>query len=157
MKIIVMGVSGSGKTTVGSLLADELSWKFFDADDFHPPENREKMARGIPLTDEDRIGWLETLRTLLMENPSCVLACSALKKSYREFLTMDDQVRFVYLKGSFDQIEARMKNRKDHYMPVQLLTSQFNTLEEPEAALIVDITQPPHKIVAEICKGLNLS
>lgn len=158
--IIVMGVSGSGKSTIGAMLARELGWQFYDADDFHPPANREKMAQGIPLSDEDRAEWLKALQDLLSENSgkglSCVLACSALKQRYRETLAVDESVRFVYLRGSFDQIETRMKRRKDHYMPVQLLQSQFEALEEPREAVVIDISHPPEEIVDIIRKGLEI-
>lgn len=156
MIIVVMGVSGSGKTTVGSLLARDLNFPFFDADDFHSAENRAKMSQGIPLTDEDRADWLQTLRALLLNIPHGVLACSALKRSYRHILAIHDQVHFVYLKGAFEQVESRLKKRTDHYMPVKLLASQFEALEEPEDALIVDIAHTPEDIIAIIRKGLHL-
>ena len=158
--IIVMGVSGCGKSTIGAKLAEELGWAFFDADDFHPAENREKMAQGIPLTDADRAGWLAALQHLLstqIEKKSpCVLACSALKQRYRDTLAVNETVRFVYLRGSFDQIETRMKRRKDHYMPVELLKSQFEALEEPQDAVIVDISHTPEEIIQIIRKGIAL-
>ena len=158
--IIVMGVAGSGKTTVGSMLAREVGLAFFDADDFHPPANHEKMRQGIPLTDEDRAEWLKLLRDLIRKNldegVSCVLACSALKQSYRELLAVDESVRFVYLHGTYEQVETRMKHRKDHYMPVELLKSQFEALEEPREAVVVDISHSPEEIIKIICKGLNL-
>ncbi len=155
-----MGVSGSGKTTIGSLLAQRLGWQFFDADDFHPCENREKMANGVPLTDEDRAGWLTALRELIcdraeMDNP-CVLACSALKQRYRYMLAVDEKVRFAHLHGTYDQVETRLKRRKGHYMTVQLLQSQFEALEEPREAVIVDISHSPEEIVDIIRKGLEV-
>jgi gluconokinase len=160
MILIIMGVAGSGKTTVGSLLADKLGWKFYDADDFHSESNREKMSRGTPLTDEDRFSWLTSLQGLIRSNlqsrTSLVLACSALKDSYRSMLKVNDQVRFVHLKGTYSQIEARLKNRTGHYMPVQLLASQFEALEEPQDALAVDITQSPEEIISIIRKGFTL-
>ncbi len=155
-----MGVAGSGKTTVGSLLASELGWRFFDADDFHPETNREKMSKGIPLNDDDRASWLGTLRELIRANleagTSAVLACSALKDSYRVVLKVDEQVKFVYLKGAHSQIEARLQNRMGHFMTAALLASQFQTLEEPKNALVVDITSPPREIIQHIRKGLVL-
>ena len=158
--VIVMGVSGSGKTTIGSMLAQELGWQFYDADDFHPPANREKMAQGVPLSDEDRAEWLASLRKLIRKNleegVSCVLACSALKQRYRENLAVNEKVRFAYLRGSFEQVETRMKRRKDHYMPVQLLQSQFEALEEPREAVIVDISNSPEDIIKIIRKGMEL-
>lgn len=157
--IIIMGVSGSGKTTVGSLLARELGWQFFDADDFHPPANREKMRQGIALTDEDRAEWLKSLCELLRKNMKekspCVLACSALKQQYRELLAVNESVQFVYLYGTYEQIETRLKRRKDHYMPVQLLQSQFEALEEPREAVVVDISHTPEEIVHIIRKGIS--
>ena len=157
--IVVMGVSGSGKTTVGAKLAQELGWSFYDADDFHSEANREKMAQGIALNDEDRAEWLATLRELirkhLEEGRSCVLACSALKQRYRDTLAVNEKVRFAYLRGSFEQIETRMKRRKDHYMPVQLLQSQFEALEEPRDAVVVDISHTPEDIIQLIRKGIN--
>ncbi|NWF63361.1 MAG: gluconokinase [Chloroflexi bacterium] len=153
-----MGVSGSGKTTVGSLLADELGWDFYDADDFHPPANREKMAHGVALNDEDRAEWLNSLQSLVRKNlneeQSFVLACSALKQRYREALAVNEKVWFVYLRGSYDQIETRMRRRKNHYMTVQLLQSQFEALEEPQEAVVVDISDTPEIIVQIIRKGM---
>jgi gluconokinase len=155
-----MGVSGSGKTTIGSMLSHELGWAFFDADDFHPLANREKMSQGIPLTDEDRSEWLKALQEMIRKNlkegVSCVLACSALKQRYRDQLAVDKKVRFVYLHGMYDQIETRMKRRQDHYMPVQLLKSQFEALEEPQDAITVDISLAPEEIVNIICKGIQI-
>ena len=157
--IVVMGVSGSGKTTVGVKLAQELGWQFYDADDFHSAANREKMAQGIPLNDADRAEWLKSLKALIQkhveEGTSCVLACSALKQRYRDTLAVNEKVRFAYLRGSFEQIETRMKLRKDHYMPVELLKSQFEALEEPRDAVIVDISHSPDEIIQIIRKGIN--
>lgn len=157
--IIVMGVSGSGKSTIGSLLARDLGWDFYDADDFHPPANREKMSHGIPLTDEDRAEWLKILQDLLRKNLneglSCVLACSALKQQYRDLLAENDQVQFVHLHGTFEQIEARLSQRTGHYMPVQLLKSQFEALEEPTHSFVVDISHTPEEIIQIIRKGIR--
>lgn len=160
MIIIVMGVSGSGKSTVGSRLANELSWAFYDADDFHNEINRDKMAQGIPLTDDDRASWLSSLQELIQKNSNSatpiVLACSALKESYRNILKVDEQVKFVYLKGGYAEIESRLKNRAGHFMPVKLLVSQFETLEEPENALTVEVTHTLEEIIKIIRKGLAL-
>jgi gluconokinase len=160
MIIIVMGVSGSGKSTVGSRLADELGWEFYDADDFHNEANRSKMSQGIPLTDDDRSTWLTSLRELIQKGidseMSIVLACSALKEAYRAILNVDGQVKFVYLKGSYAEIESRLKNREGHFMPVKLLASQFETLEEPANALHVKVTHTLEEIIQIIRKGLAI-
>ncbi|MEG4291595.1 gluconokinase [Microcoleus sp. C2C3] len=155
MITIVMGVSGSGKTTVGKLLAQSLNWDFSDADDFHPSANIEKMSRGIPLEDADRLPWLLQLQAAidrwLLENKNVVLACSALKASYREMLCRDLQrMKIVYLKGSFHLLATRLKSRENHYMKADLLLSQLDTLEEPEDAIIVDASQPLELIVRQI-------
>ena len=155
MITIVMGVSGSGKTTVGKLLAQSLNWDFSDADDFHPSANIEKMSRGIPLEDADRLPWLLQLQAAidrwLLENKNVVLACSALKASYREMLCRDQQrMKIVYLKGSFDLLATRLKTRENHYMKADLLLSQLDTLEEPEDAIIIDASQPLELIVRQI-------
>ena len=160
--VLVMGVSGSGKTTVGRLLAEELGWNFQDADEFHPLTNVEKLRRGMPLTDDDRLPWLRQLRRLISgwieAQRSVVLACSALTHRYRAILLegMEDHVRLVYLKGNLDLIERRLAGRKDHFMHRGLLASQFETLEEPGEALVVDIEDSPDRIVARIRSGLGL-
>ena len=155
MITIVMGVSGSGKTTVGKLLAQSLNWDFSDADDFHPSANIEKMSLGIPLEDADRLPWLLQLQAAinrwLLENKNVVLACSALKASYREMLCRDQQrMKIVYLKGSFPLLATRLKTRENHYMKADLLLSQLETLEEPEDAIIIDASQPLELIVRQI-------
>ncbi|MEG4008579.1 gluconokinase [Microcoleus sp. Pol11C1] len=155
MITIVMGVSGSGKTTVGKLLAQSLNWHFSDADDFHSPANIEKMSLGIPLEDADRLPWLLQLQAAidwwLWEDRNVVLACSALKASYREMLCRDPQrMKIVYLKGSFQLLSARLTSRENHYMKADLLLSQLDTLEEPEDAIIIDASQPLELIVRQI-------
>jgi gluconokinase len=153
--ILVMGVSGSGKTSVGKALASRLGWKFYDADNFHSPENIAKMRSGIPLTDEDRYPWLEALSKIISANiegnvPS-VLACSALKEQYRHILFGDQQaILVVYLKGSYELIWARMSSRPDHYMKPGMLKSQFEALEEPARALVIDASNPVKEIVGSI-------
>jgi len=146
MVIILMGVAGAGKTTIGRGLAAELGWPFYDADDLHPRANVEKMRRGVPLTDEDRRPWLAALRELiagcLARDKNAVLACSALKAEYREYLLLDERVKLVYLKGDYELIQARLRARRDHFMPPEMLASQFATLEEPADALQIDVALP---------------
>lgn len=158
--IIMMGVAGSGKTTVGELLAQQLGWNFYDADAFHPAENVAKMANGTPLDDADRAPWLAALRALIStsfeENRPAVLACSALKESYRKQLLQDhDGVQIVYLKGSYDLIWSRISRRQDHYMKPEMLQSQFEALEEPMDALTVNVSRPVDEIVQSILKQLG--
>lgn len=158
-----MGPAGSGKTTIGKLLAAQLSWEFADGDDFHPPANVAKMSRGIPLTDEDRLPWLQSIRDAMQEwqaqGRNVVLACSALKRSYRELLGISPNakdVKLVYLKGSYDLLLERLHSRKGHYMKEQMLVSQLADLEEPTDAIIIDISKTPEEIVSEIRKHLSL-
>jgi gluconokinase len=153
--LIVMGVAGCGKTTVGKALAARLGWDFFDADGFHPPANVAKMAAGIPLDDDDRAPWLAALHGLLSGTLQArrhpVLACSALKQSYRETLLEGNEgIRVVYLRGSYNLILARMNARTEHYMKPGMLRSQFEALEEPQDALVVDITPTAEEIVENI-------
>ena len=155
MIIIVIGVSGSGKTTVSEQLAKTLNYEFQDADDFHPFQNIEKMRQNIPLTDQDRQPWLQTLQDAiqqwLKQNKNVILACSALKQDYRKQLLVNpQQMQLVYLKGSYELIEKRLKQRSNHYMKVELLESQFKDLEEPSAAIEVDISQSLEEIVKKI-------
>jgi gluconokinase len=162
MIIVLMGVSGSGKTTVGKELARQLSWTFVDADDFHPAVNREKMHRGEPLTDEDRRPWLAAIHQRLLEaagrGENVVLACSALKHAYQEYLQHEepDRIYFVYLRGSEEVIRQRLAGRTGHFMNPNLLHSQFETLEPPENAVEVDIDPPPGEIAANIRRILGL-
>lgn len=162
MILVLMGVSGSGKTTVGIALAERLGWPFVDGDDFHPPANVDKMARGEPLTDADRWPWLQTVRSFIDERiergESTIIACSALKQAYRTVLRdgAEDAVRFVYLRGDFDLIRERMRRRKNHFFDADLLASQFDALEPPNSddAITVDIDQPPDAIVDAIVDEL---
>ena len=161
MIVVVMGVTGSGKTTAGKLLAQRLGWEFADADDFHSAANKEKMHRGIPLTDADRVPWLEAMHVWLLqgvaEKRNAVLACSALKQGYRELLLRGIDARLVYLKGSYELIRQRLLARKGHFADEHILAAQFADLEEPTDAMVVDITPPPESIVEEICRRLNLA
>jgi len=154
MVIILMGVTGSGKSTAGRKLAESLGWEYFDADDFHSAANVAKMKNGVPLNDEDRKPWLESLRRLIQErladDQPAVLACSALKENYRDVLIVDERVKLVYLKGDYDLIKARLSARSNHYMNPALLESQFQTLEEPTGAFCVDIQSTPDQIVGII-------
>ena len=157
--IIVMGVSGCGKSTVGSLLAARLGWEFYDADDFHPPENIAKMSAGIPLTDTDRAPWLDALHHLLQQSLRAgrhpVLACSALKEQYRQTLLAGNEgLRIIHLCGGYAAIQARLTARSGHYMKPELLQSQFAALEEPSDAWRMDITPPPDEIVERILQQL---
>ena len=157
---ILMGVSGSGKTSVGKTLAENLGWAFYDADNFHPPANVAKMANGTPLEDSDRAPWLAALHDMiessLKEDRPGVLACSALKERYRQqLLDGNEDVQVVYLKGSYDLIWSRMEQREDHYMKPHMLQSQFGALEEPANALNVDIGWPVDAIVQQIIKHMQ--
>ena len=160
MIILVMGVTGSGKTTVGKALAESVHWQFADADDFHSPANIAKMRAGIPLDDADRVPWLAALRmqidNWLRAGTNAVLACSALKHAYREQLVASSEVRVVYLRGSRELIAKRLKERHGHYMDPNLLPSQFATLEEPRDALAVDVDASVDEIVGRIRTVLNL-
>lgn len=162
MVVIVMGVSGSGKTTVGKLLADQLGWTFGEADDYHPPTNVEKMRRGQPLTDDDRRPWLDALRGWIAEacdrGTNAVLACSALKLVHRRHLEpkVEGCVRYVYLHGSRDLIRRRLEAREGHFLDPSLLDSQFEALEPPTDAVRVDVAPPPEVVAAEVRRKLDL-
>lgn len=160
MIVVLMGVSGVGKTTVGKLLSERLGWPLLDADQFHPPANIEKMHSGIPLTDDDRWPWLDRLNGLLKEKDSngegALLACSALKQKYRDRLAAGcSDLRWVHLKGSFELIESRMKARKGHYMKAGLLESQFAALEDPVDAITADISAAPEAIADAVEAALH--
>ena len=161
MIVLLMGPTGSGKTTVGHLLAAELGWEFVDGDTFHPPQNVEKMRHGIPLGDAERAPWLERLRgeitKWIAERRKIVVACSALKQVYRERLLVGPEVSLVYLKGTYDQILERLRRREGHFAGEDLLASQFTDLEEPQDAVTVDIGQTPEMVVGEIRKRLELT
>jgi len=162
--VIIFGVSAAGKTTVGKLLAEELRWRFLEADDFHPRANVEKMRSGRPLTDDDRWPWLERLRvritSSLAEKKNAVLACSALKRAYRDRLRASDEVKLVFLRGNYALIEKQFRQRRGHFMNPALLKSQFADLEEPEPdedVLTVDLWRTPEELVDEIKTRLCLS
>jgi gluconokinase len=161
MIVIVMGVVGAGKTTVGRLLAEQLHWQFADADDFHSQANIEKIRHGIPLTDDDRKPWLESLRAAILgwiaEGRSVTLACSALKRSYRQQLDVGPEIQFVYLRGTPQLIAERLRARAGHFAGEQILASQFADLEVPEDAITVDIAASPPEVVAEIRQKLDLA
>jgi len=161
MVLILMGPMGSGKTTIGKMLAEKLGWPFYDGDSFHPKENVEKMRAGIALTDEDRRVWLEKLRDdiqrWLKERQNTILACSALKQAYRDILGVDQtMVKTIYLKGSYSLLRKRIEERQHPYMDKNLLKSQFDTLEEPEGGLRVDISETPEAIISTIIQNLRL-
>lgn len=160
MIIILMGVTGSGKTTVGKLLAEQLHWQFADADDFHSAANKEKMSRGLGLTDAERGPWLESIHQTMLgwekSGQNAVLACSALKQAYRELLSENVNTKFVYLRGTAELILERLGHRKGHYATGELVASQFAALEEPKEAYIVDIAASPEVQVEDIRRQLNL-
>lgn len=162
--ILMMGVSGAGKTTIGQLLASALGWNFVDADDYHPADNVEKIRNGTPLTDADRAPWLETLRTLIANwiaaGKNTVLACSALKQSYRQALQVGPEVeveiKIVYLKSTPEILRQRLRARRGHFMTERMLASQLAALEAPEDAVTVDADRPPAEVVTEIRARLTL-
>ncbi len=163
--IVLMGVAGSGKSTTAALLCERLGWPYRDADSFHPAANVEKMSRGIPLTDEDRLPWLQAIADWiddhLKRGQDAIVTCSALKRSYRDVLVGNrENVHVVHLVGSKKLLESRMAARKDHFMPVGLLDSQFATLEEPgpdESVLTVPVTISPDEVVDRIIESLGLA
>src|SRR5579863_3475229 len=161
MIILVMGVTGAGKTTVGKLLAERLHWNFLDADDFHPPANIEKMKRGFSLTDADREPWLAAIHAALLEcaakKQDAILACSALKQTYREKLARGIDLRICYLKGSFEEISRRLEHRTGHFAGEGILAAQFADLEEPKEAVVLSAAATPEENVREALSKLNLS
>ena len=163
MIIIIFGVSGAGKTTIGKLLATDVGWQFLEADDFHPAANIQKMRSGQPLTDKDRWPWLESLRKqierLLFSEENAVLACSALKHTYRDRLRVSDEIKFVFLHGEYALVEKQLRSRHGHFMNPALLQSQFDDLEEPrqdENVVTVELGRTPQEIVKEIKAKLYL-
>ena len=152
--LYIMGVSGCGKSTVGKLLAERLNLSFFDGDDYHPEKNVQKMAKGNPLNDQDREGWLQNLNKLAKQyaESGAIIACSALKESYRIVLKqgIDEQIVFIFLKGTFEEIRDRLRARKEHFMPIALLQSQFDILEVPKDAISISVQKKPEEIIEEI-------
>jgi len=159
MILVIMGVAGSGKSTIGKLLAETLHCCLLEGDTFHSPANVAKMSCGLPLTDADRAPWLAAIRAHLVseaERGQClILACSALKQKYRDFLSRDLEISWIYLKGTHDLIASRIMQRCQHYMKVDMLTSQFADLEEPTDAIVVDTSRPADAIVQEILGRLR--
>lgn len=159
MFVLIMGVTGSGKTTIGKLLSAAMGWPFYDADDFHSPDNVRKMASGVPLTDEDRGPWLKELHELISHHnergENGVLACSALKEAYRRILSADADVAVVYLKAHRDLIRSRLDSRRGHYMPQRLIESQFLDLEEPKEGIIIDAAWSTEQTVVAIRSQLG--
>jgi gluconokinase len=151
MIIVMTGVTGSGKSTIGRLLAAQLQWKFYEGDDFHPSVNIEKLKRGAPLDDEDRLPWLtairDTIRAAIDRGENAVIACSALKESYRRMLRINAEVVLIHLQANPELIDERLKHRTGHFMNPSLIQSQFETLEQPEAALQIDAGLSPGEIV----------
>lgn len=160
MIVILMGVSGCGKTTIGQILSDKLGWPLFDADEFHSTASIDKMRSGIPLEDADRWPWLDRMNAMLRERDargeSVLLACSALKQGYRDRLSNGTpEIRWIYLKGGFELIRKRLEARKGHYMKAGLLESQFAALEEPQDAFNIDIEDSPNSIADSILRRLQ--
>lgn len=159
--MVVMGVTGAGKTTIGELLAAELGWQFADADQFHPNSNVEKMSRGVALTDADRAPWLSAMRLAMQqwisENRNAVLACSALKQAYRDELRVGPEVHFVYLRGNYELVAQQLRMRHGHFATEAILADQFATLEEPKDAVVIDIGDDPESMVKEIRARLGLA
>ena len=164
MVVIIFGVSGAGKTTIGQLLAEELGWRFYEADDFHSQANIDKMRQGVPLTDEDRWPWLKNLRELIKRCPAAsenaVLACSGLKEAYRRGLQVNADVKLVFLRGDYELIANQLRQRRGHFMNPALLQSQFADLEEPqpgEGAVVIELGRNPRELVQEIKSKLRPS
>ena len=156
-----MGVTGAGKTTIGTMLAAQLNWQFADADTFHPPANIQKMSRGVPLNDADRAPWLAAMRKAILEwiavGKNVMLACSALKRAYRDELRPSREVKIVYLKGDYALFAERIRQRHSHFAGEGILAGQFADLEEPDDAITIDASKSPEEIVVEIHRRLALT
>jgi gluconokinase len=160
MVVLLMGTTGAGKTTLGKILAARLRWTFLDADDFHSPANIDKMHHGIPLTDADRLPWLGKIHSELQRQTqsgkNIVLACSALKQSYRDLLSAEVDMRLVYLRGTYDVMRQRIESRHGHFAGEDILAGQFADLEEPPNALSLEVSRSPQQLAAEIIASLHL-
>lgn len=154
-----MGVSGSGKTTVGKAVSNKFGWKYYEGDEYHPAENVEKMKNWIPLNDEDRLPWLLSLRKVIEEaiskRENIVISCSALKEAYRKILKVSEEVKFIYLKGSYDLIRKRMEERIPHFFKPEMLKSQFDVLKEPQQAIEIDISKSSESIIGDLIDKIN--
>jgi gluconokinase len=161
MVILLMGTTGAGKTTVGRRLAAQLGWTFLDADDFHPQANIEKMKHGIPLTDADRLPWLEKIHAELVRlsaaDKNVVLACSALKQSYRDQLSTGLEIQIVYLRGSYEEMRRHIERRHGHFAGESILAGQFADLQEPKDALVLDVSRTPDELAADVIARLHLA
>ena len=158
--VFMTGVSGSGKSLIGQLLARKFQWPYFEGDDFHSLQNKKKMKLGVPLTDEDRLPWLEKLNEVAVSqtDTGAVISCSALKEKYRAILRKGipvSKICWVFLDGTYEIISKRMEQRKGHFMPTHLLQSQFDILEKPKEAIVIDVSETPETIVAMIQKELQ--
>ncbi len=161
MIVLVMGTTGAGKTTIGTMLARKLNWPYIEADEFHPQENIAKMKQGIPLSDADRAPWLNAIHAELVRQniagKSCVLGCSALKQSYRDVLSAGLDMRTVYLKGTYEEMREHILARHGHFAGEGILAGQFRDLEEPTNAIVVPVSETPEEIVQEVLNALKLS
>jgi gluconokinase len=161
MIFIVMGVSGSGKTTVGKTVSSQFGWKFYEGDEYHPAKNMEKMKNGIPLNDKDRLPWLLCLKKIIEEalenKENIIISCSALKEAYRKILKINNDVKFIYLKGSYDLVKKRMEERGSHFFKPAMLKSQLDDLEEPKDVIEIDISGSKDSVVKDVITKIKQS